>query len=250
MDYKGEPSPLNWPCINSHFGVLDIAAFEKDSAGYYKAWWMNDTAHAYLLPGSWNHPPGTVLPEVIVFAAASYAELFINGASLGMRAILPFDVARWSSVAFEPGNISAITYDASNATLATALLSTTGAPTSLRLSADAGSATISADGSDVSLLRLEIVDAAGALVPDASPLVTWAVTSGPGALIGLANGDPSDLTPDKVGHPELPYGGVWARPAYHGLARAIVQGSTQPGSIVVTASAAGLAPATFTVTTQ
>ena len=25
-DYKGEPSPLNWPDVNSHFGVIDVRA--------------------------------------------------------------------------------------------------------------------------------------------------------------------------------------------------------------------------------
>ena len=22
FDYKGEPTPMNWPCINSHFGIV------------------------------------------------------------------------------------------------------------------------------------------------------------------------------------------------------------------------------------
>ncbi len=34
-EYKGEPTPFDWPDINSHFGVLDLAGFEKDTAGYY-----------------------------------------------------------------------------------------------------------------------------------------------------------------------------------------------------------------------
>ena len=28
-DYKGEPTPYGWPDVNSHFGILDIAGFEK-----------------------------------------------------------------------------------------------------------------------------------------------------------------------------------------------------------------------------
>ena len=27
FDYKGEPTPYGWPCINSHFGIIDIAGF-------------------------------------------------------------------------------------------------------------------------------------------------------------------------------------------------------------------------------
>lgn len=29
-DYKGEPGPMGWPDVGSHFGVYDIAGFEKD----------------------------------------------------------------------------------------------------------------------------------------------------------------------------------------------------------------------------
>jgi len=248
MDYKGEPSPLNWPDINSHFGVLDICAFEKDSTGYYKAWWKNDTTSVYILPNSWNHVSGTVFSEVVVFAVAAYAELAVNGVTLGKVAIQPYGVARFPNVVYTAGNISATSYDSNNATLATTLIRTTGPPASLQLSADAGSSTITADGADVSLIRLEVVDANGARVPNASPNVTWTVISGPGKIIGLANGDPADHVPDKVGDPDLPYGGVWLRAAFNGLARAIVQGTQTPGSILVSASSPGLLSASLTIT--
>ncbi|HLK15165.1 MAG TPA: glycoside hydrolase family 2 TIM barrel-domain containing protein, partial [Fimbriimonadaceae bacterium] len=39
FDYKGEPTPYGWPCVNSHFGILDMAGFPKDLFYYYKAWW-------------------------------------------------------------------------------------------------------------------------------------------------------------------------------------------------------------------
>ena len=247
-----EPSPLNWPDINSHFGVLDIAAFEKDSAGYYKTWWLNDTTHVYLLPNSWNFPPGPLPIPITVFAVAPYAELFVNGVSQGVKAIPPYGVATWGAgIEWVAGNISAVSYSLLNATLATTTIHTTGPPTALRLTADFDSSTIAANAQDVALLRLEVVDATGAVVPDASPLCTWSVDGvGVGELVGLANGDPSDLTPDKVGNPALPYGGVWARNAYHGLARGIVQstGST-PGTVTVTVKSPGLTDATFTVTT-
>ena len=30
FDYRGEPTPYGWPCINSHFGILDTCGFPKD----------------------------------------------------------------------------------------------------------------------------------------------------------------------------------------------------------------------------
>jgi beta-galactosidase len=52
FDYKGEPTPYAWPCIDSHFGIMDICGFPKDSYYYYKAWW-GDTPVVHVLP-HWN----------------------------------------------------------------------------------------------------------------------------------------------------------------------------------------------------
>ena len=35
FDYRGEPTPYAWPCINSHFGILDTCGFPKDNFYYY-----------------------------------------------------------------------------------------------------------------------------------------------------------------------------------------------------------------------
>ena len=29
FDYRGEPTPYGWPCINSHFGILDTCGFPE-----------------------------------------------------------------------------------------------------------------------------------------------------------------------------------------------------------------------------
>lgn len=77
-------------------------------------------------------------------------------------------------------------------------------------------------------------------MPGASNKVTFTV-SGPAEVYGVGNGDPANLTPDKVGKKDLPYGGVWTIPTFMGLARVIVQTQAgHPGNIVVYASAPGL----------
>ena len=219
------------------------------SPGYYKTVWRNDATKIYTLPASWNFRAGTILKQVVVFAIAPSAELFVNGASLGVVNITAYGVATWNNVAFSPGTLSAKSYDATGAELATVVVATTGPATALRVTCDAGSAAIAADGEDVSLVRVEVVDAAGAVVPNASPALVFTAAGG-GDIIGVANGDPSDLVPDKVGDPALPWGGVWARPAFNGLARAIVRShvSATPLSIVVTVTSPGLANGTVTIT--
>ena len=59
-------------------------------------------------------------------------------------------------------------------------------------------------------MRVEVVDAAGRVVPTASDVVSLSVTGRGGnalAFLGGGNGDPSGLTPDKSA----------TRPAFHGL---------------------------------
>jgi beta-galactosidase len=95
---------------------------------------------------------------------------------------------------------------------------------------------ISADGEDVSMVTVEIVDAQGRLVSTAGNEVTFQV-AGNGKLIGVGNGDPSCHEPDKGDK----------RSAFNGLAMAIVQAAKDAGEIRVTASSAGLQSATATI---
>ena len=127
---------------------------------------------------------------------------------------------------------------------------------------------------DVALLRATIVDADGNTVLDSTANVTFTVSSGPGFVGGVGNGDPSCQEPSQVS---------W-RSSYHGLTRAIVRvtldasgteaeralrasvnvdsgkgkdsrsssvvkgaDSSFPKSFEVTASSEGLPPATFSV---
>lgn len=141
----------------------------------------------------------------------------------------------------QPGNITAVAYSAAGSVVATTTVATTGAPAALRVTlVDVGPPTYAADGSDVAIFSVEVVDAGGALVPSARVPLTFAVSSGPGVIYGVGNGDPADHTPDKVGMPDLPYGGVWARASWMGLARAIVQGQAgKPGQVSAGGSACG-----------
>ena len=52
FDYRGEPTPYGWPCINSHFGILDTCGFPKDNFWYYQSWWTEQPV-LHLLP-HWN----------------------------------------------------------------------------------------------------------------------------------------------------------------------------------------------------
>jgi beta-galactosidase len=87
------------------------------------------------------------------------------------------------------------------------------------------------------MLSAAIVDAAGRVVPDAGNDVTFKVT-GPGAIIGVGNGNPASPEADKADH----------RKAFNGLCAAILLARKTPGAIQIDAASPGLATGTLTLT--
>ncbi|MGZ3952057.1 MAG: glycoside hydrolase family 2 TIM barrel-domain containing protein, partial [Flavisolibacter sp.] len=46
FDYRGEPTPYEWPNVNSHFGLMDVCGFPKNIYYYYQSWWADkDVLH-------------------------------------------------------------------------------------------------------------------------------------------------------------------------------------------------------------
>ena len=68
------------------------------------------------------------------------------------------------------------------------------------------------DGFDAEPVTLEVVDSKGRVVPTAGPEVTFS-NSGPGTVIGLNNGDPTNHEAEKG----------MQHSTFHGLAQVIVQ---------------------------
>ena len=101
FDDKGEPTPYGWPCINSHFGLLDTCGFAKDDAFYYQACWRPEPM-VHLLPhGNWPGREGRAVP-VWASSNGDAVELFLNGRSLGRKDLTPSRHAEWS-VPYAPG---------------------------------------------------------------------------------------------------------------------------------------------------
>ena len=223
FDYRGEPTPYSWPCVNSHFGILDTCGFPKDNFWYYRAWWT-DKPVLHLLP-HWNWP-GREGKDINVWCYANcpQVELFLNGQSLGRQTMTNYSHLHWS-VKYAPGVLSAKGY-ADGKVVAEARVETTGDPAAVQLApacvAEASNQTdattaadreykidsantsarrrpdrpaIHADGEDVSVVTVSVADAQGRVVPVASNLIHFAL-SGPGKILGVGNGDPSCHEPD------------------------------------------------------
>lgn len=139
-------------------------------------------------------------------------------------------------VSYQPGRLEAKAYDANGNVLATDSEETTGPPAALRLIPN--TFTMPADGEEVSLIEVDVVDAAGHIVPTANNIVHFYV-QGAGHIAGVGNGDPSCHEPNKADY----------RSAFNGRCMVVVQAGETPGKIVLQASAHGVRGATITLKT-
>jgi beta-galactosidase len=191
FDYRGEPTPYWWPCVNSHFGILDTCGFPKDVFYYYQSWWTTNVV-LHLAP-HWNWP-GREGQEILVeaFSNCKQVELFLNGASLGKKAMMVNSKLSWQ-VKYAPGTLSAKGFDAADNVITETKVETTGSAAQIQLTPDRKA--IHADGQDVSVFTVSAVDAQGQVVPVAQNKINFAV-EGEGSIIGVGNGDPSCHEPD------------------------------------------------------
>jgi beta-galactosidase len=136
-------------------------------------------------------------------------------------------------VTYVPGTIEARAFKDRHQIL-TARQETTSSPTKLALIADQKE--ISADGRDLSIVQVQVLDAQSRLVPMADPPIDFYL-SGNGSLIGVGNGNPSSHEADKADR----------RRAFNGLCMTIVQSTREPGELRLKATSAGLEPAVIVI---
>ena len=219
FDYRGEPTPYGWPSINSQFGIVDVCGFPKDNFFYYRAWWGSEPVLHLFPHWDWAGREGEPI-SVWAHSNLDSVELFLNDRSLGSQKVEPLTHLEWS-VKYEPGVLEARGTKNGKVVLTTKR-ETTGKPESIRLTPDRTQ--IDADGNDVSVITVEVLDGHGRAIPVADYPIKFKV-SGEGALIGVGNGDPNCQESDK--EPQ--------RSLFNGLAQVIVQGTRSPGTITVEA---------------
>ena len=181
FDYRGEPTPYQWPCINSHFGVLDTCGFPKDVSYYYKAWWGKEPVLHLFPHWNWKGREGELI-EVWVLSNLKSVELFLNGTSLGAHDVPALGHLAWN-VPYQSGTLKAVGVDASGKKFET-VVATTGDPVGLKLTSEPAKT-----GTDLQVVTVQAVDAKGNPVPTANNLVQFELSGG--EILGVGNGDPS-----------------------------------------------------------
>ncbi len=211
-------------------GEVDGVRLPKEA--YYACRAMfRDDPQVHII-GHWTYPPGTKKP-IYVVSNAEDVELFVNDKSLGRGAVSNRYLFTFPDVAWEPGEIKAVAFR-DGQPVATQTKHTTGKPVALRLSSITGPGGLRADGSDVALIDVEAVDAAGNRCPTFQKRVDFE-TKGPGIWRGGYNSGKTNSINNTWLDLEC------------GINRVTVRATRKPGAITVRAKCKGLKPGSITI---
>ena len=220
-------------------GEVDAMRIPKDAYFAHQVMWDGwvdvERPRAHIV-GHWNYPPGTIKP-VHVISSADTVKLTLNGRDLGAARKSDGFVFSFDRVEWKEGELKAVGYDAAGKAVCEALLATAGKPAALRLTRVASPHPLFADGADLALLQVEVIDARGRRNPVALDTVHFDL-QGPGEWRGgIAQGPGNHVL-------------AYDLPVEGGVNRVLVRSTTQPGKITVRARADGVAPAELTIDAQ
>jgi beta-galactosidase len=284
IDYLGEAGA--WPNIGSGSGLILTDALPRGRAFERQSWWSTtpmvdierrvaavrptqidpgyanatttDQSAKPVTPGArppvdpsvrfsqpllndWSPKDTSAHTERLeIYTNAEEVELFLNGKSLGTEKLHADASPITYQVPFAPGSLKAVAKTGGKV-VATQELKTVGKPAKLVFTDDfvnTLTAPLTPDWNDVRYVTATLVDTNGNRIPDSTTLVHFSAT-GPGSIVAVDNGNLTDHEPYQATQ----------RTLYDGNTTAILRANAAKGTVTVTASADGVAPATLTLTT-
>jgi beta-galactosidase len=230
-------------------GKVDAVRLPKEA--YYAFRVVGNTQPDIHIIGHWTYPAGTTKTMTVVANNVSSVDLLVNGKSLGKvtKTTNGYQYS-WANVAFASGTIQAVGYDASGKQVCQHTLTTAGAAAAIKLTPTTAPGGFLANGADVAMFDVEVVDANGQRVPTfgpttkatdnqptGEPKITFAVT-GPGTWRGGVNESMLNSTNNLYLYTE------------GGINRVFIRSQLTAGDITLTASGTGLTSATAKVTSK
>ncbi|MGN1368529.1 MAG: sugar-binding domain-containing protein [Aristaeellaceae bacterium] len=202
VDFLGEC--LGWPVRISQAGLLDLAGNEKPLAYQRRAFWTDapfvkistEPGEGQKHHGVWHERfvwDGEAGDRMYVSVATNQpeAELFLNGVSLGKKAItLDTECRATWEVPYAAGELKAV------AGAAVDTLRTPGKAAEIVLTPD--KTVFAADGLDVIQVEVSLLDAEGRLTTKDEDIRYQ--LAGDAEILGIENGIPNDLTPYAEKH--------------------------------------------------
>ncbi len=199
--------------------------------------WQKSWAGAPLVD-HWTFGPETDSSEVVIFTNCEKVELQLNSELLVSlnRSDFSDGVIR-STLPYEPGELIASAFfedDRGKIRQITDTLITAERPYSLDMHPDRRQ--ITADNREVVHITTRVVDSTGTLNPHSNQLVNYTL-DGPGRIRVIDNGDLADHTSP----------GASSRELRRGKQLLILQAGSEPGDLIICASAEGMKPSTVKI---
>jgi len=228
----------------------------KDGYYFYQSQWITKPVLHLFPHWNWAGHEGQIIP-VLAYTNCDTVELFVNGKSYGIKVqefprqgnsgawnkyakpfvnITTADLHLTWDVAYQPGTIKAVGRKNGKEVIIEEI-HTAGKPAALKLTAETGP--LNADGKDVALVYVDVIDDQGNVVPTADNLIHFTI-KGNGKISGVDNGNQRDGTSFKQND----------RKAFNGHVYAVVQADRKAGDIVLTVQADGLKDASVKISTQ
>lgn len=256
-------------------GVTDAMRIPKDAFFAHQVmWsgWVDDEKEQTYIVGHWNYDwnkdegnsklitQNSKLTKYVV-STADEVELFLNGRSLGKGQRSYHYLHTFEGIPYEPGTLTAVGYT-NGVKTSEYTLETAGKPHHLKLTAIENPEGMKADGADMALLQVEVVDEKDRRCPLDDRMIQFSL-SGEGQWIGgigtrnnkethqtdstkrdglLDSSDTKNTSDNYVGSTLLP--------VECGVNRVLVRSTTNAGTIRLTASTEGMEPATIELSTS
>ncbi|HEY1685025.1 MAG TPA: DUF4982 domain-containing protein [Tepidisphaeraceae bacterium] len=213
-------------------GEVDAMRLPKDAYFAHQiVWsgWVNiEKPTAYIL-GHWNYAAGT-RKNIYVISSADKVELLINGRSLGYGEQSARFIFTFKDVLWQPGELRAVGLNASGEKVCEATKITAGQPVKLRLTPHISPHGLLADGADLALVDVEVIDNQNHRCPTAMNDIKFSLAGPAEWRGGIAQG-PNNYILSKT------------LPVECGINRVILRALATSGKIELTATANGLTPA-------
>ncbi len=219
-------------------GEVDPMRIPKENYRAHKVIWNGwvdtDSADIHII-GHWNYERG-VVKDITVVSTADKVELFVNNKSLGKGEQSKRFLFTFKNVAYETGSIRAVGYDKAGNILCRTKIETAGEPYALKLTTLERPGGMIADGQDLAIVQVEVVDVKGKRCPTALNRINFELKGAGEYLGGIAQG------PDN-------YIGSKSLPVECGVNRVLVRSGSEAGKIKIQAISEGLKNAALTIKT-
>ncbi len=221
-------------------GVVDPMRVPKDAFYAHQVmWdgWVDDLKPRTYIVGHWNYEQGFTVPTIYVVSNAEKVVLVQGDKRINPDKHEYRFLSTFKNVKYTHGKLTAIGYDKNGKEVSRHEIQTAGEPAQLKLTPILNPTGWKADGHDLALIQVEVVDKDGRRCPLDNRLVKY-VLKGQGEWRGgIAKGKFNHVFCDTL-------------PVECGINRVMLRSTTKAGEVTLTAKAKGLPDASITLKTN